>query len=118
MKKYDFKRAHDFILKHKESIEEVQMGMAEDWFWTAGTVYKNGDFTMNLLAKGTVIAGIDGSDWATPSALVTLKDGSEVMCDCFIGNSDAPKPVFWKHGALSSSVQEAIEGIKRGVMEE
>lgn len=40
-KYYDNKIIRDFIEKNKDEIEEVSVGMAEDWGWTASTIWEN-----------------------------------------------------------------------------
>lgn len=49
MKTYDFNKAHAFIEQHKASIVSASLGMNEDWFWTAGTVFEDGEYKMDLL---------------------------------------------------------------------
>ena len=57
MKKYDFKKAHDFIEAEKEVLAEATLGMHEDWFWTAETVWENGEYVVNL-ATVTLTSGL------------------------------------------------------------
>lgn len=40
-KYYNNEIIRDFIEKNKDEIEEVDVGMAEDWFWTASTIWRN-----------------------------------------------------------------------------
>lgn len=77
MKKYDYKKAYNYIESHKEEISEVSLGIHEDWFWTAEAVWKNGKYEVDLLSTNLKIAGIFGSKWATPVMQVEFKDGSE-----------------------------------------
>ena len=83
MKKYDFKNVKKFCQKYSDHIDSVQLGMQEDWYWTAETIYEEGTFKVNLDDKNLDIAGIFSSDWATPSMKVDFKDGTEEMFDCF-----------------------------------
>lgn len=87
-KKYDFKKAKEIILERKERIDYASLGMQEDWFWTTETVFKNGEFQINLDTVKT-IAGISGSSWATPILSIEYKDGSSEIFDCYI--EDNPK---------------------------
>ena len=48
MKTYDYKKAKEIIENNKENLSEVSLGMHEDWFWTAETVWKQGEYTKSL----------------------------------------------------------------------
>jgi hypothetical protein len=111
MKKYDFIKAHYFIAKLANEIESVSLGMREDWFWTAQTVYEDNKFTMNLRIKDKM-GGIKGSTWATPSMQVCFKDGREVMVDCYVGQSTKTlEECRWSFGCLSGSCQDNIDAL-------
>lgn len=60
--KYDFKKAKDLIEAERENVASAYLGMREDWFWTADTVFEDGKYVVDL---DTVekIAGIAGSTW-------------------------------------------------------
>ncbi|MDW8718431.1 hypothetical protein Q7W21_06510 [Streptococcus suis] len=60
--KYDFKKAKTLIEAERENIERASLGIREDWYWTADTVYEDGSFKIDL---DTVeeISGISGSSW-------------------------------------------------------
>ena len=51
MKSYDFAKAKKFIEDNISSINRASLGMDEDWFWTAETIFENGSFTKNLKGK-------------------------------------------------------------------
>ena len=82
MKYYDFKKVYKFIETNKKDISTVDIGMDEDWFWTGNTVFEDGEYKINLRAKGLKVGGINGSSWATPVMRVEYKDGSEKTFDC------------------------------------
>jgi hypothetical protein len=48
MKHYDFKKAFQFIEERKENIQSALLGMHEDWFWTADSIFDNGEYTKEL----------------------------------------------------------------------
>lgn len=106
MKYYDFKKAKQIIEERKESISIAQLGMAEDWFWTANTVFRDGSFIIDL---DTVkeICGIFGSEWATPTLSIVYKDDLEENIEVSTGshtlNSDekAANEALWSSGPLS-----------------
>lgn len=44
MKYYDYKKAKSLIEANKNEITEASLGMHEDWWWTAETVWDNGEY--------------------------------------------------------------------------
>ncbi|MDG4509661.1 hypothetical protein ACTGW1_04375 [Streptococcus suis] len=93
--KYDFKKAKTLIEAERENIERAFLGIREDWYWTADTVYEDGSFKIDL---DTVekIAGIPGSSWGTPYLEIEYKDGSSKMVPCHDnGPSDPSARPIW-----------------------
>lgn len=82
MKNYDFERAKQLVESQQDQIDSASMGMFEDWFWTAETVFENGNWK-NDLNPNTNIGGINRSEWATPTLEIRFKDGRREMIDCF-----------------------------------
>ena len=113
MAKYDFKSAKRYIQMHSDLISSATMGMHEDWFWTAQTIYEDDKFSVNLDEKNLMIAGLIGSVWATPMLEIEFKDGTSVKKDCFIGAVGGQKPEWFKLGCLSQPVQDAREVVNR-----
>lgn len=134
MKNYDFKKAKSIIAEHSTDIESASLGMHEDWFWTAETIWEGGKFKrelpedaesiftqyaerrksgMSLLDEESrqydniLIAGIYCSYWATPTLQLTFKDGSDKMIPCFTGDSDGEQPAGLL-GCMSARVQANI----------
>jgi len=110
MANYDFKAAKKYIQMHSDLIESATIGMEEDWFWTAQTVFEGGIFTENLDDEKLKIGGISGSDWATPMLEVTMKDGSEVKKVCAIGDIGEKEPEWFSLGCLSQECQDIRSG--------
>jgi hypothetical protein len=113
MKKYNYSRATELIDAEKNLVR-AEMGMYEDWFWTAETVWEDGNYTKELRASPK-IGEISGSPWATPAIKLTYADGTERMLPCYTGESTQEKPVGFELGVLSSPVQEEqipLEGEK------
>ena len=79
MKNYDYEKAIEIM--RKEKVRKASLGMFDDWFWTAE------ELTISRLKKMkngiTKLAGIEGSDWATPVLRITNKDGTTKEFDCF-----------------------------------
>lgn len=49
MKSYDFKKAKAIIEENKDILESASLGMHEDWYWTAETIWEDGEFKRELL---------------------------------------------------------------------
>lgn len=110
MAEYDYKNIKKYIQMHSDLIDSVTLGMAEDWYWTAETVYEDGSFLTDL-DKEPVIAGIKGSSWATPTMEVLFKDGSEITKDVYTGKvTPEKKPEWFELGELSQSCQDIRDG--------
>jgi hypothetical protein len=115
MKYYDYKKAIDLIEKHKDEISSASLGMHEDWFWTAQTIWENGepkrqfpdnpkavyDEYCKAIKSGVslfsdeihrfdpcLVGGIYGSAYATPTLQLEFKDGSDKMIPCFWQEGD------------------------------
>ena len=107
MKRYDFNKAK-LIIKETTNLEEASLGMHEDWFWTAETIWENGSYvrmlsnngdetykqyrkkrkevsllTLNEEYKDILIGGIYESSWATPTLQLCFTDGTEKMIPCY-----------------------------------
>jgi len=116
MKNYNFDLAKKIIQTISEltEIESASLGMQEDWFWTAETIYKDGKYTKDLVSTeqadylskeykekrkngmsifsdeaskydSIFIGGIYGSYWATPVIQIDFTDGSQKIFECFSG---------------------------------
>ena len=135
MKKYNFIKAKQLIDKHKDNLERASLGMHEDWFWTAETIWENGEYKRelpdnadeineayiqarkngmsllsddaNLYKDKILIAGIYESYWATPTLRLIFKDGTDKMISCHDGGESTGGNSI-ELGILSRSVQENI----------
>lgn len=110
MKLYDFEKAKTLIEKHKNKIVSAYLGMHEDWFWTAEAVFEEGEYSIDLNSVET-IAGISGSDWATPTLCLEFED-TRKMITCFKGESTGGAPFGFGLGVLSAEVQKNIEPLE------
>jgi hypothetical protein len=104
MKTYDFAKAQKFIEDNISSINRASLGMDEDWFWTAETIFENGSFTKNLKSSKVDIGGINASTWATPTLEIEYKDGSIKKYNCYIGESDGPRCPEFMYGCISGRI--------------
>lgn len=76
MKYYDGKKIQEYIRTHSDELVSVEIGMLEDWGWTAKEVWRNGEFLRKDLNERHIeVAGIDGSYWATPTLFASFSDG-------------------------------------------
>ena len=94
MKYYNPKFIKQYIEQHRAEIEEVELGMDEDWFWTAETIFEDGEYSSRRSLDGNriTVAGIDGSVWATPIMAVTFKDGRVERVECWTADGKAEDP--------------------------
>ena len=82
MKHYDYKKAKSIIKENKNNLVEAELGMIEDWYWTAETIWENGKY-LKKLNNETEIGGISASTWATPKLKLTFSDNTEITCNCY-----------------------------------
>ena len=152
MKYYDYKKAKQIITENQQNLKRASLGMHEDWFWTAETIWENGEFKHELpdnamelenihikkrkagmsvflkekdemgLSKFNNeyfdtskhrIAGILGSDWATPVIMLEFKNGEERFIDCHDNGEQHGLMPPMLHGVLSGPVQDNIKPIER-----
>lgn len=69
MNTLDWKNLEKFIKEHKPV--SVDAGILDDWFWTAATVYENGEWKDKDRACVT-------SPWATPGFRAKLENGDVI----------------------------------------
>lgn len=84
-KTYDFNKAREILRQHTsqtQSIVSAELGMAEDWGWTAQEIWADGKCTLPDEPTGE-IAGISGSAWATPTLKIILTNGTSDTYDCY-----------------------------------
>ena len=71
---YDFVKAKA-IIDETGNIARASLGMKHDWFWTAETVWEDGEYKVNLLDPEIVIAGLRYSCIDFPILQIEYKDG-------------------------------------------
>jgi hypothetical protein len=106
MKRYDFNKARDLI-ETTPNVISASLGMYEDWWWTAETVFEDGKFTKELNEE-TKICSLTGSNWATPALQLCFSDGTQKMIEVSIGQGDAEKPDWLQLGVLSQPCQDKV----------
>lgn len=96
-KRYDWDRIREIIEENVlKGLVNVALGMREDWFWTALDVWskdKGGYIKTDCREYLNVadveydserlIAGIDGSWWATPIMELTYEDGTTEIIEVY-----------------------------------
>lgn len=107
MRKYDYEKAKKLIAENANNLKNASLGMHEDWFWTAQTVWEDGKYEKELNDE-TNIGGINGSYWATPTLQLCFNDGSDKMIECSTGEKSEKKVPELLLGVLSAPVQESI----------
>ena len=108
MKEYNVDLVTKYIEENSDKIDSAALGMKEDWFWTAETIYKDGGFKKLPQNGKFIIGGISGSRWATPTMEVIFKDGSEKFFNAYVGGESGECPDFFSYGCLSSEVQNRV----------
>ncbi|UFT98126.1 hypothetical protein KO561_13030 [Radiobacillus kanasensis] len=110
MKLYDFEKAKQIIGEKSDAIVSASLGMQEDWFWTAEEVFNKEDGFLIDLDEVTKIAGIDGSDWATPVIRLYFKGDTEKVFNCYTGGNtgNIGMSALCTSGPLSRPVQANI----------
>ena len=83
MKYYDYKKAKKIVEEEKNEIQEAVLGMEEDWFWTAETIFENGEYKKDLDDQCLCLGGINGSSWATPTLEILYKDDRYKKIVCY-----------------------------------
>lgn len=111
MAQYNFNLAKQ-IINSSAKLLRAELGMQEDWFWTADDVWNKNEGFSQSFNEG-IIAGISGSYWATPTLRLVFEDGSEKWFECYEGMlGDALERIEnemnWASGCLSEPVQEYI----------
>lgn len=88
MKVFDWDKAAKLIAERKPEYAEA--GLFEDWEWTGGTIYEDGEPVFN---EYTYLA----STWATP----VLKLDGEII-DCYVMESETEydSDTKWSESAL------------------
>lgn len=110
MANYDYVNIKKFIQMHSDLIDRVVVGMQEDFYWTAETIYEDGRFLVDL-DEEPHIAGIQGSSWATPVMDIYYKNGEEETKNAFVGEvTPEKKPEWFELGVLSSPYQDERDG--------
>lgn len=94
-KYYDYKKAQQLIkraFREFPNAESIDLGMKEDWSWTAEEIWKKGEgFQVDLNEESLEIAGINCSYWATPTLMVNLGGGLTHSYPCYFEKEEVPK---------------------------
>lgn len=135
MKTYDFNKVKKLI-SESAGLKSASLGMHEDWFWTAETIWEDGLFKkdlpdnadeifeqyknrrnegMSMLSEEMesfqciLICGIYGSSWATPTLQLKFFNDAEKMIEVSKGETtEGHDPRGFGLGCLSGPVQENI----------
>lgn len=101
-KVFDWEQAARLIAEHPTEI--VDAGLAEDWTYTSGTIWNNG----NTPAKGEHIQLYLASTWATPA----IEIGGALQ-ECWRWASDTPdwdSDTYWPDEARAILAASSIDG--------
>lgn len=98
MRVFDWERCAKFIKENKEHISSIAAGLTEDWGYTGGLIYHDGDI---VLEENTYVWL--SSTWATPTMVIQYKDGTEEEMSCYIMENKISYDVkaYWPEVALT-----------------
>ncbi len=83
MKYYDYNKAKSIIKANKKNgLVQASLGMKEDWYWTAETIWEDNKYNTKL-KEDTKIGGINVSHWATPVLELIYKDETKLILNCY-----------------------------------
>lgn len=112
MKFYDYELAKTIIQTFidLDVLDSASLGIHEDWFWTADTIYEEGEWKKELCSNteleyayenkenpflegdhpnlSKLIGGLGGSIWGTPVLQVEFKDGSDKTFECYYSKGE------------------------------
>ena len=98
-KVFDWNKAAQII--KERNPEKALAGLAEDWFWTGGTIWENGHFS-------TEWKPYLKSYWATPVIVLEIGDAREEI-ECWIPETETE----WdEHTHWPESARKILEGKK------
>lgn len=109
MKRYSTKKISKIIKYYrKRGLIEASIGMVEDWFWTASTIYKDDNIKKDYLKDLHPLY----STWATP--IIELRfNNRTILMECYRGQSKDIKPEWFNtNGCMAKPVQEHINSIE------
>ena len=88
MKYYSYDIIKDFFDKHKDEIDALYLGMAEDWTLTCSRFTSDFDYQIIKEGQHLYVRGIPGSVWATPVMKVIYKNGLEEILPCWFDDGE------------------------------
>lgn len=115
MKFYNYELAKTIIQTFidLDVLDSATLGLHEDWFWTAGTIFEEGKWVMELCSNkdleyayehrespfekvhpllDKLIGGLGGSIWATPVLLINFTDGTDKTFECYYEKGEQLSP--------------------------
>lgn len=92
-KKYNFDALEQLIQENKETVKSITVGMAEDFSATCEEVYSLENGIDTDITKTGVVAGISGSNWATPIARIEYTNGNTIEVDFYIECETIPEEI-------------------------
>lgn len=83
MKCYSYDIIKDFYDSHRDEINALYLGMAEDWTLTCSDFGSGFNYQIIKIGQYLYVRGIPGSVWATPVMKVVYKNGLEEILPCW-----------------------------------
>lgn len=101
-KVFDWVKAAKIIIEKKPSYAVA--GLAEDWFYTSGRIYEDGDISFDGYQCSYLM-----SIWATPILLLIYEDARQEPIDCWVRSSERPEwneYTYWPREAVDILVED------------
>lgn len=88
MKYYSYDIIKDFYDSHRDEINALYLGMAEDWTLTCSEFDSGSNHQIINAGQYLYVRGIPGSTWATPVMKVVYKNGLEEILPCYFNDGE------------------------------
>lgn len=115
MKVFDNALIVSAIDKHKENIFSADIGMSEDWYWTAEPIFKDGQYTQDLTKQTAMSGGINGSYWATPIIRIETKDNQTIDYPVFSSDEEVVKTAEEEQVKFRNDNYESLKELLRNM---
>ena len=104
MNTLDWKKLEDFIAERNPV--EVSAGLINDWYYTAATVWQNGEWKDREAAYVT-------SYWATPGFQATMANGDVLEVEAYREETpEEAEAANIRHQKVKESLREMAEEVK------
>lgn len=90
-KTLDWEKAREICIKNPTS--EIQAGIAEDWKYTSGVIFDNGEYKDNETCEASECGLCVSSRWGTPA--IVIDNGEPIECSKLTDDWESSIPSSW-----------------------